>query len=122
MRHYEIVVIIHPDQSEQVEEMVKRYTTLVTEGGGRVHRTENWGRRALAYPLQKNLYKAHYLLMNIECDNGTLAKLEESFRFNDMVLRTLVLKRERKESGDSVMMAASRKGESPGRGKEERRA
>jgi small subunit ribosomal protein S6 len=90
MRHYEIVFIVHPDQSEQVPGMVERYKTLVTGRNGRVHRLEDWGRRQLAYPIQK-MHKAHYVLMNIECDKDTLGELEHAFRFNDAVLRHLTV-------------------------------
>jgi small subunit ribosomal protein S6 len=90
MRHYEIVFIVHPDQSEQVPAMVERYRTLITGRQGRVHRLEDWGRRQLAYPIDK-LHKAHYVLMNIECDRETLAELENGFRFNDAVLRHLTV-------------------------------
>ncbi len=90
MRHYEIVLIIHPDQSEQVPTMVKRYETLIKEGGGQVHRFEDWGRRQLAYPINK-IHKAHYLLFNIECGKETLGELKTAFRYNDAVLRDLTL-------------------------------
>ena len=91
MRHYEIVFIVHPDQSEQVPGMVDRYRQMVTGRSGKVHRLEDWGRRQLAYPLAK-IHKAHYVLMNIECDGETIAELEHSFRFNDAVLRHLTVK------------------------------
>ncbi len=90
MRHYEIVFIVHPDQSEQVPAMVERYRTLVTSKNGHIHRLEDWGRRQLAYPIQK-IHKAHYVLMNIECDQPTLAELESNFRFNDAILRSMTL-------------------------------
>jgi small subunit ribosomal protein S6 len=94
MRHYEIVFIVHPDQSEQVPAMIERYRTMVTanNGGppGRVHRLEDWGRRQLAYPIAK-MHKAHYVLMNIECDDATLTELEHAFKFNDAVLRHLIV-------------------------------
>ena len=90
MRHYEIVFIVHPDQSEQVPGMVERYKTMVAGRGGRVHRLEDWGRRQLAYPIQK-MHKAHYVMMNIECDKETLGELEHAFRFNDAVLRHLTV-------------------------------
>jgi small subunit ribosomal protein S6 len=90
MRHYEIVFIVHPDQSEQVPAMVERYRTMVTGRGGRVHRLEDWGRRQMAYPIQK-MHKAHYVLMNIECDRETLTELEHAFKFNDAVLRHLIV-------------------------------
>jgi small subunit ribosomal protein S6 len=91
MRHYEIVFIVHPDQSEQVPAMIERYKTLVTGRNGVIHRLEDWGRRQLAYPIQK-VHKAHYVLMNIECDGETLAELEHAFKFNDAVLRHLTVK------------------------------
>ena len=103
MRHYEIVFIVHPDQSEQVPAMVERYKTLVTSHGGQVHRLEDWGRRQLAYPLQK-IHKAHYVLMNIECDGETLAELEHAFKFNDAVLRHLTVKMKAAVTSPSPMM------------------
>ena len=90
MRHYEIVFIVHPDQSEQVPAMVDRYRQMVTGRSGRIHRLEDWGRRQLAYPIEK-MHKAHYVLMNIECDNETLTELEHAFKFNDAVLRHLIV-------------------------------
>ena len=90
MRHYEIVFIVHPDQSEQVPAMVDRYRQMVTGRSGRIHRLEDWGRRQLAYPIEK-VHKAHYVLMNIECDNETLSELEHAFKFNDAVLRHLTV-------------------------------
>jgi small subunit ribosomal protein S6 len=90
MRHYEIVFIVHPDQSEQVAGMVERYRTMVTGHGGRIHRLEDWGRRQMAYPIQK-MHKAHYVLMNIEVDAATLNELEHAFKFNDAVLRHLIV-------------------------------
>lgn len=92
MRHYEVVFLVHPDQSEQVPGMVERYQGMIESDEGRIHRTEDWGRRQLAYPIQK-LVKAHYVLMNIECTFETLQKLESAFRFNDAVLRSLVISR-----------------------------
>jgi small subunit ribosomal protein S6 len=103
MRHYEIVFIVHPDQSEQVPAMVERYKTLVTSRGGQIHRLEDWGRRQLAYPIQK-LHKAHYVLMNIECDNGALDELEHAFKFNDAVLRHLTVKMGGPVTSPSPMM------------------
>jgi small subunit ribosomal protein S6 len=88
MRHYEVVFIVHPDQSEQVPAMIERYQTLLKTNSGIIHRLEDWGRRQLAYPIQK-IHKAHYVLMNIECDQKTLEELETSFKFNDAVLRHL---------------------------------
>jgi small subunit ribosomal protein S6 len=92
MRHYEIVFMVHPDQSEQVPAMVERYRSTIEGKGGKVHRLEDWGRRQLAYPINK-VHKAHYVLMNIECDNEVLAELDSAFRFNDAVIRNLVLSR-----------------------------
>ncbi|HNO74176.1 30S ribosomal protein S6 [Nitrosomonas mobilis] len=91
MRHYEIVFIVHPDQSEQVPAMIERYSNTITSKAGKIHRTEDWGRRQLAYMIQK-LHKAHYVLMNIECDQTTLDELIYSFKFNDAVLRHLVIR------------------------------
>ena len=90
MRHYEIVFIVHPDQSEQVPAMIERYRTMVTGQGGRIHRLEDWGRRQLTYPIQK-VHKAHYVLMNVEIGQDTLNELEHAFKFNDAVLRHLVV-------------------------------
>lgn len=103
MRHYEIVFIVHPDQSEQVPGMVERYQNLVTGKGGKIHRLEDWGRRQLAYPLQK-IHKAHYVLMNIECDLETLNELEHAFKFNDAVLRHLTVKMKAAVTAPSPMM------------------
>ncbi|MBK1779861.1 30S ribosomal protein S6 [Advenella sp. WQ 585] len=103
MRHYEVVFIVHPDQSEQVPAMIERYQTLVTGNNGVVHRLEDWGRRQLAYPIQK-LVKAHYVCMNIECNQETLDELEHSFRYNDAVLRNLVIKASKAHSEASIMM------------------
>lgn len=105
MRHYEIVLLIHPDQSEQVPAMLERYKGLVAAGGGKVHRVEDWGRRQLAYMIQK-LAKAHYLCLNIECDNKVLTELETGFRFNDAVLRHLTVVKAQAETAPSVMMKA----------------
>ena len=103
MRHYEVCFIVHPDQSEQVPAMVERYKSLVTGRGGIIHRLEDWGRRQLAYPLQK-IHKAHYVLMNIECDGETLAELEHAFKFNDAVLRHLTVKMKAAVTSPSPMM------------------
>jgi len=103
MRHYEIVFIVHPDQSEQVPAMVERYKALVATHGGQIHRLEDWGRRQLAYPIQK-LHKAHYVLMNIECNGEALAELEHGFKFNDAVLRHLTIKMKKAVTGPSPMM------------------
>ena len=103
MRHYEIVLIIHPDQSEQVPAMVERYRTLVTGKNGQIHRLEDWGRRQLAYPIQK-IHKAHYVMMNIECDQETLDEMEHAFKFNDAVLRHLTIKVKAAITAPSAMM------------------
>ncbi len=103
MRHYEICFIVHPDQSEQVPAMVERYKGIVSTRNGKVHRLEDWGRRQLAFPLAK-VHKAHYVLMNIECDGETIAELEHSFRFNDAVLRHLTVKMTKAFVDPSPMM------------------
>jgi len=103
MRHYEICFIVHPDQSEQVPAMIERYKNLVTGQGGKVHRVEDWGRRQLAYPIDK-LVKAHYVLLNIECGKPTLDELEHGFRYNDAVLRHLTVGTRKAETGPSPMM------------------
>ena len=103
MRHYEIVFIVHPDQSEQVPGMVERYRSMVESKGGKIHRLEDWGRRQLAYPIQK-IHKAHYLLMNIECGQAALEELEHGFKFNDAVLRHLTVQKKKAETGASTMM------------------
>ncbi len=103
MRHYEVVFIVHPDQSEQVPAMIERYRTLVTSNGGTMHRLEDWGRRQLAYPIQK-IHKAHYVLMNIECNQAVLDELELAFKFNDAVLRHLTLATKAAVTEPSPMM------------------
>ena len=103
MRHYEIVFIVHPDQSEQVPGMVERYRSMVLSKGGKVHRLEDWGRRQLAYPIEK-VHKAHYVLMNIECNNEILDELEHAFKFNDAVLRHLTVKMTEAMTAASPMM------------------
>ena len=103
MRHYEIVFIVHPDQSEQVPAMVERYKGVIATRSGTVHRLEDWGRRQLTYPIAK-IHKAHYVLMNIECDNETLAELEHSFKFSDAVLRHLIVKMDKAVTAPSAMM------------------
>jgi small subunit ribosomal protein S6 len=105
MRHYEIVLLIHPDQSEQVPAMLERYKGLVTAAGGKVHRVEDWGRRQLAYMIQK-LVKAHYLCLNIECTPAVLTELETGFRFNDAVLRHMTVGKDKAETTPSIMMKA----------------
>lgn len=103
MRHYEIVAVIHPDQQGRIAAMVDLYKKIVTDGGGVLHRFENWGRRPLAYPIQ-NQHKAQYVLMNIECGNETLDKLRESFRFSDSIIRSLVVRREKAITGPSSIL------------------
>ena len=103
MRHYEVVFIVHPDQSEQVPGMVERYKALVATRNGVVHRLEDWGRRQMTYPIAK-MHKAHYVLMNIECDGETLTELEHAFKFNDAVLRHLVVKMDKAHTTPSPMM------------------
>ncbi|WP_432784716.1 30S ribosomal protein S6 [Oligella sp. MSHR50489EDL] len=103
MRHYEVVFIVHPDQSEQVPAMVERYQAMITEKGGKIHRLEDWGRRQLAYPIQK-LVKAHYICMNIECGLDVLDELEHSFRYNDAILRNLIIKTDKAITEPSIMM------------------
>jgi small subunit ribosomal protein S6 len=103
MRHYEIVFVVHPDQSEQVPAMIERYRGMIAARQGAVHRLEDWGRRQLAYPIEK-VHKAHYVLMNIECDQETLNELDHSFRFNDAVLRHLVVKMKGPVTAASPMM------------------
>ena len=105
MRHYEICFLVHPDQSEQVPAMLERYRGLIEEKGGSIHRLEDWGRRQLAYPIVK-LHKAHYVLMNIECDNDTLEELEGVFRFNDAVLRHLTIRRQEAVTDQSEILKA----------------
>jgi len=103
MRHYEVVFMVHPDQSEQVPAMVERYKTLIEGSNGKIHRLEDWGRRQLAYPIE-NLVKAHYVLMNIECNQAVLTELTDSFRFNDAVLRNLVVSMDEAVTEQSLIM------------------
>ncbi len=105
MRHYEIVFLVHPDQSEQVGGMVERYTKAIEEDGGKIHRLEDWGRRQLAYAIN-NVHKAHYVLMNVECTAKALAELEDNFRYNDAVIRNLVMRRDEAVTGQSEMLKA----------------
>jgi len=102
MRHYEIVVMVHPDQSDQVPAMIERYKAMVEGDGGKVHRLEDWGRRQLAYAVLK-LHKAHYVLMNVECSDKALAELENAFRFNDAVIRKLVIRKDAAETAQSPL-------------------
>jgi small subunit ribosomal protein S6 len=103
MRHYEIVFLVHPDQSEQVPAMIDRYKEMITGSNGNIHRLEDWGRRLLAYPINK-IHKAHYVLMNIECSAETLKELTEAFRYNDAVIRNLVVKKDEAVTGDSPLI------------------
>lgn len=106
MRHYEIMLLVHPDQSSQVPAMVERYQGMITKSGGQVHRYEDWGRRQLAYPINK-VHKAHYVLMNIECNQDVLNELENAFRYNDAIIRKLVLVRREAITKSSPMMKGS---------------
>jgi small subunit ribosomal protein S6 len=103
MRHYEVIFLVHPDQSQQVQAMVQRYETMIKAGKGVIHRLEDWGRRQLAYPINK-VHKAHYVLMNIECDDKIIKELTTSFQFNDAVLRNLVLRKEYAVTTPSPML------------------
>lgn len=114
MRHYEIVFMVHPDQSEQVPAMIERYTGVITEDGGKVHRLEDWGRRHLAYPINK-IHKAHYVLMNVECSQTAMDELTHNFRFNDAIIRELILRRDEADTELSPMKASeSREDRRPG--------
>ncbi|ELS0753873.1 30S ribosomal protein S6 [Vibrio vulnificus] len=103
MRHYEIVFMVHPDQSEQVAGMIERYTGSITEAGGKIHRLEDWGRRQLAYPINK-LHKAHYVLMNVEADQAVIDELETAFRYNDAVLRNMIMRTKAAITEPSIML------------------
>lgn len=107
MRHYEVVFLVHPDQSEQVPGMIERYTQLMVDSGGNVHRIEDWGRRQLAYPINK-IHKAHYVMMNIECGGEALEELSTLFRYNDAVLRNLVIKRKEAMTEESLILKQER--------------
>jgi len=115
MRHYEVVFLVHPDQSDQVPAMCERYRAIIESREGRIHRQEDWGRRQLAYPINK-IHKAHYILMNIECSQEALAELKDAFRFNDAVIRNLVINRPGPDTEPSPMFKAKE----DGRGDEER--
>jgi small subunit ribosomal protein S6 len=119
MRHYEIVILVHPDQSEQVPAMIERYKGMISAGGGQMHRLEDWGRRQLAYPIAK-VHKAHYVLMNIECDQKTLGELTGAFRFSDAVLRHLVVAMAAAVTEPSPMAKGAEDEDEPGRGRRER--
>ena len=121
MRHYEIVFLVHPDQSEQVPAMIERYKASVEAGNGTIHRLEDWGRRQLAYPIQ-NLVKAHYVLLNIEAEQAVLDELVDAFRFNDAVLRHLVMRRDDAVTEQSLIMKnKDDKGDKPERSERRRR-
>lgn len=105
MRHYEIVFLVHPDQSEQVPGMIERYTKAIEDDGGSIHRLEDWGRRQLAYPINK-IHKAHYVLLNVECDEAVRDEIETAFRFNDAVIRSLILKRDEAVTDMSALAKA----------------
>ncbi|WCE03646.1 30S ribosomal protein S6 [Pseudoxanthomonas sp. JBR18] len=123
MRFYEIVFLVHPDQSEQVPAMVERYKGIIENGNGKIVRLEDWGRRQLAYPIQ-NLVKAHYVLMNVEVDQATLAELTETFRFNDAILRHLIMKRDGDVADTEmsiIMKSKDEKNDKPERGERRRR-
>lgn len=109
MRHYEVVFLVHPDQSEQVSAMVERYRALIEVDGGKIHRLEDWGRRQLAYPIQK-IHKAHYIMMNIECDQKALDELDSAFRFNDAVLRSMFIKTKEAIVEPSIIMKEKTEG------------
>ncbi|MBA2654596.1 MAG: 30S ribosomal protein S6 [Gammaproteobacteria bacterium] len=109
MRHYEVIFLVHPDQSDQVPSMIKRYKALIKQNNGNIHRLEDWGRRQLAYPINK-VHKAHYSLMNIECDKPTIEELESSFRFNDAVIRYLILHKDEAITDASPMMKGHEEG------------
>ena len=117
MRHYEVTLIVHPDQSSQVTTMIEKYKELITSGGGIVHRDEDWGRKHLAYPINK-IYKAHYLMMNIECDKETLDKLNYNFRFNDAILRNLIISKKEAITEPSIMVTEADKDKVKDQGKE----
>lgn len=115
MRHYEIVFMVHPDQSEQVPGMIERYTTILTNGGGQIHRLEDWGRRQLAYPIEK-LHKAHYVLINAEATPEAVEELETAFRFNDVILRNMIMRTKAAVTEPSPMAKEQSEGrDKPGR-------
>ena len=120
-RQYEVVFLVHPDQSEQVPAMIERYKSTIENGKGTIHRLEDWGRRQLAYPIQ-NLVKAHYVLFNVEADQPTIDELVETFRFNDAILRHLVIRRDGPDTEQSLIMKSKdEKGDKPERGERRRR-
>ena len=119
MRHYEVVFLVHPDQSEQVPAMIERYRSTIESAGGKIHRLEDWGRRQLAYPIQK-LAKAHYVLMNIECGTDELSELESAFRFNDAVLRNMIISRKEAVTEPSLLVKRGDDKEERGQGESRR--
>ena len=121
MRHYEIVFMVHPDQSEQVPGMIERYTATIQKDGGQVHRLEDWGRRQLAYPISK-IHKAHYVLMNVEASNDALDELTTTFRYNDAVIRNLVIRRDEAVTDESFIMKAEKENRERKNRYEERQA
>ncbi len=121
MRHYEIVFMVHPDQSEQVPGMIERYSATIQKDGGSVHRLEDWGRRQLAYPINK-IHKAHYVLMNVEASNEALDELTTTFRFNDAVIRNLVIRRDESVTDESFIMKAEKESRERKTRYEERKA
>lgn len=121
MRHYEVVFLVHPDQSEQVPGMVDRYKKAIETSGGKIHRLEDWGRRMLAYPIE-DIHKAHYVMMNIECGNDALAELTTNFRYNDAILRNMVIRREKAITGESALMKEERENKDRERQQEAERA
>jgi len=120
MRHYEVVFLVHPDQSEQVPGMIERYSNLISQGGGNIHRTEDWGRRQLAYPIAK-VHKAHYILMNIEVGQDVYDELQSAFRFNDAVIRSMVIRRDGPETGNSKIYEEELREQEKDRERERRR-
>ncbi|MEM9622608.1 MAG: 30S ribosomal protein S6 [Pseudomonadota bacterium] len=120
MRHYEVVFLVHPDQSDQVPGMIERYHALIDRGQGKVHRTEDWGRRQLAFPISK-IHKAHYILFNIEVNQSTLEELESAFRFNDAVIRSMLIRRDKPETGNSKIYEEELKDQEKERERDRRR-
>jgi small subunit ribosomal protein S6 len=121
MRHYEIVFMVHPDQSEQVPGMIERYSNTITKDGGSIHRLEDWGRRQLAYPINK-VHKAHYVLMNVEASNDAMDELTTTFRYNDAVIRNLVIRRDEAVTDESFIMKAEKESRERKSRYEERKA
>lgn len=120
MRHYEVVFLVHPDQSDQVPGMIERYQSLIERGEGKVHRLEDWGRRQLTFPIHK-IHKAHYIMMNIEVDSDTLSELESAFRFNDAVIRNMIIKRKAAVTGNSKIFEEELREQEKEKEREQRR-